>query len=286
MLFEKVNFMKTAIVTSDEVTTVSETYCNEICYPYFAEGLDRFIVARKDHLHGILNGVNYNYNNPATDLSIYKRYGPKTVENKKENKCQMQRELGLPVNPDIPVIGMVSRLVEQKGFDLILKVFDELMNENVQFVLLGDGDYKYTSFFRGMAQKYPNKVSVNIGFYSYNSQMIYAGSDLFLMPSRFEPCGISQMIALKYGTIPVVRETGGLKDTIIPYNEFIQYGNGFGFAHYNAHDMLFTLKRAINFYRMPEHWDKLVQSAMSQDLSWKKSTERYINLYRNLISEE
>jgi len=181
---------------------------------------------------------------------------------------------------------MVSRLVEQKGFDLILKVFEELMCENVQFVLLGDGDYKYTSFFKAMAQKYPTKVSVNIGFYSYNSQMIYAGSDLFLMPSRFEPCGISQMIALKYGTIPVVRETGGLKDTIIPYNEFIQYGNGFGFAHYNAHDMLFTLKRAINFYHMPEHWNKLVQSAMAQDLSWKSSTEQYINLYRNLINEE
>ena len=286
MLFEKVNFMKTAIVISDEVTTVSETYCNEICYPYFAEGLDRFIVARKNHLHGIINGVNYNYNNPATDLSIYKRYSTKNIEVKKENKCQMQRELGLKVNPNIPVIGMVSRLVEQKGFDLILKVFEELMLEDVQFVLLGDGDDKYTSFFKEMARKYPTKVSANIGFYSYNSQMIYAGSDIFLMPSRFEPCGISQMIALKYGTIPIVRETGGLKDTIIPYNEFIQHGNGFGFAHYNAHDMLFTLKRAINFYHMPEHWHKLIQSAMTQDLSWKKSTDKYINLYRNLINEE
>ena len=181
---------------------------------------------------------------------------------------------------------MVTRMVEQKGFDLILKVFEELIREDIQFVLLGDGEAKYTSFFRRMAEKYPTKVSVNIGFHSYNSQMIYAGSDIFLMPSRFEPCGISQMIALKYGTIPVVRETGGLKDTIIPYNEFIQYGNGFGFAHYNAHDMLFTLKRALGFYRMPEHWGKLVKSAMEQDLSWKKSTEKYINLYRHLVNEE
>lgn len=286
MLFEKVNFMKTAIVMSDEITTVSETYCNEICYPYFAEGLDRFIVARKDHLHGILNGINYDYNNPATDLSIFKRYSFKTIEVKKENKMQMQRELGLVVNANVPIIGMVTRMVEQKGFDLILEVFEELIREDIQFVLLGDGEAKYTSFFRRMAEKYPTKVSVNIGFHSYNSQMIYAGSDIFLMPSRFEPCGISQMIALKYGTIPVVRETGGLKDTIIPYNEFIQYGNGFGFAHYNAHDMLFTLKRALGFYRMPEHWGKLVKSAMEQDLSWKKSTEKYINLYRHLVNEE
>lgn len=286
MLFEKVNFMKTAIVMSDEITTVSETYCNEICYPYFAEGLDRFIGARKDHLHGILNGVNCHYNNPETDLSIFKRYSVKTLDLKKQNKCQMQRELGLSVSPDTPIIGMVSRMVEQKGFDLILKVFEELMREDIQFVILGDGDAKYTSFFNGMAKKYPKKVSVNIGFNSYNSQMIYAGSDIFLMPSRFEPCGISQMIALKYGTIPVIRETGGLKDSIIPYNEFIQHGNGFGFAHYNAHDMLFTLKRALNFYHMPEHWAKLMQSAMSQDLSWKKSSEKYINLYRSLINEE
>lgn len=286
MLFEKVNFMKSAIVMSDEITTVSETYCNEICYPYFAEGLDRFIVSRKDHLHGILNGINYDYNNPATDLSIFKRYSLKTIEVKKENKMQMQRELGLTINPNVPVVGMVTRMVEQKGFDLILKVFEELIREDMQFVLLGDGEAKYTSFFKRMADKYPNKVSVNIGFHSYNSQMIYAGSDIFLMPSRFEPCGISQMIALKYGTIPVVRETGGLKDTVIPYNEFIQHGNGFGFAHYNAHDMLFTLKRALGFYRMPQHWNMLINSAMKQDLSWKNSTEKYINLYRHLVNEE
>ena len=285
MLDENINFMKAALVLADEITTVSERYRNEICYPYFAEGLDRFIVARTHHLHGILNGIDYTHNDPATDLTIFERYQLDTISNKKKNKCQLQRELNLVVNPKIPVIGMVSRLVEQKGFELLLEIFEELLKEDIQFVLLGDGDLKYVEFFRIMMIKYPNKVSVNLGYDSYNSQMIYASSDMFLMPSRFEPCGISQMIALKYGSIPIVHETGGLKDTIIPYNEFTQYGNGFGFAHHTAHDMLFTIKRALNFYQQPKHWELLIKSAMSQDWSWGKSAARYINIYRKLISE-
>ncbi|HAX73328.1 MAG TPA: glucose-1-phosphate adenylyltransferase [Firmicutes bacterium] len=285
MLYEKVNFLKAGIVLSDRVTTVSPTYCNEICYPYFAEGLDRFIYTRKDALHGILNGVSYSYNNPNSDLSIYKTYCLKTVHLKKENKCQMQAELGLPVNPDIPVIGMVTRVIEQKGFDLILEIFEDLMRENVQFVLLGDGDHRYTSFFKKMANQYPDKVSANIGYNAYNSQMIYAGSDMFLMPSRFEPCGISQMIAMKYGTIPIVRETGGLKDTVIPYNEFTLFGNGFSFAHYSSRDMFYILKRALHFYYQPLHWNKLIQSAMETDLSWESSAKEYINLYRKVMND-
>jgi len=285
LLHENINFMKAALILADEITTVSERYRNEICYPYFAEGLDPFIVSRTDHLHGILNGIDYTHNDPATDLTIFERYNLDSIDIKKNNKCQLQRELNLAVNPEIPVIGMVSRLVEQKGFDLILEIFDELMKEEVQFILLGDGDSKYVKFFNEMALKYPTKVSINIGYYSYNSQMIYAGSDLFLMPSRFEPCGISQMIALKYGSIPIVHETGGLKDTIIPYNEFTRHGNGFGFAHHTAHDMLFTIKRAFNFYKQPEHWEQLIKSAMKEDWGWEKSAAKYINIYRKLISE-
>ena len=285
MLHEKVNFMKAALVMADEITTVSERYSNEICYPYFAEGLDSVIKARKENFYGILNGISYSNNNPENDFTIFKRYNSKSFESKKENKCQMQKELNLPIDKDIPVIGMVSRLVEQKGFDLIVEVFDELMKENVQFVLLGDGEKYYKSFFEEMARKYPNKVAVNLGYNSYNSQMIYAGSDLFLMPSRFEPCGTSQMIALKYGSIPIVHETGGLKDTITPYNEFTQHGNGFGFAHHTAHDMLYTIKRAINFYTWPEHWTKITRSAMTQDWSWEKSAPKYINLYKKIINE-
>jgi len=285
MLFEKVNFMKAALVMADEITTVSETYKNEICYPYFGEQLDRFILGRKDNLHGILNGVNYINNNPETDIHIARRYSVKNYDLKKENKMQMQRDLGLPVNKDVPVIGMVSRIVEQKGFLLIMEVFEELMKENIQFVLLGDGDPELTRELQTMARKYPTKVSVSIGYHSYKPNMIYAASDLFLMPSRFEPCGISQMIALKYGSIPIVHETGGLKDTITPYNEFIQQGNGFGFAHHTAHDMLFTIKRALNFYQMPEHWNRLVQVAMTQDWSWAQSTPKYIHLYRSLVNE-
>ncbi|MGL4338274.1 MAG: glycogen/starch synthase [Turicibacter sp.] len=285
MLFEKVNFLKTAIILSDHITTVSPTYCNEICYPYFAEGLDRFIYMRKDNLDGILNGISYAYQNPANDLSIYKPYSSKSIAAKLENKCQMQLDLGLAVDSSIPIIGMVTRIIEQKGFDLILEMFEEIIQSNVQFVILGDGDKKYTSFFRKMAHKYPDKVSANIGFNAYNSNMIYAGSDMFLMPSRYEPCGLSQMIALKYGTIPIVRETGGLKDTVMPYNEFTQYGNGFSFAHYNAHDMLFILKRALHFYYQPNHWNKLIQSAMETDLGWEKSANQYINIYRRIIND-
>ena len=283
MLYEKVNSLKAGIVLADKVTTVSPTYRQEISYPYFGEGLDRFIQMRKDDVVGILNGISYKVHNPATNLNIHQTYSLKTIHLKKENKCQMQRELGLPVRPDVPVIAMVTRIIEQKGFDLILEVFDKIMKEDVQFVLLGIGEVQYTQFFEDMMRKYPTKVSANIGFDAYNVDMIYAGSDLFLMPSRFEPCGISQMISLKYGTIPIVRETGGLKDTVVPYNEFIQDGNGFSFAHFNANDMLFIIKRALHFYYQPFHWNKIVESAMTTDLSWTKSAQQYINIYRTLI---
>ncbi len=284
MLYEKVNFLKAAIVLSDKVTTVSPTYRQEICYPYFGEGLDRFIQMRKDDVVGILNGISYQVHNPATNINIHRTYTLKTIELKKENKCQMQRELGLPVRPEVPVISIVSRIIEQKGFDLILEAFENIIKEDIQFVLLGVGDARYTDFFEEMMRKYPEKVSANIGFDAYNADMMYAGSDIFLMPSRFEPCGISQMISLKYGTVPIVRETGGLKDTIIPYNEFIQHGNGFSFAHFNANDMFFIIKRALHFYYQPFHWNKIVESAMTTDLSWSQSAAEYIKLYRTLIN--
>ena len=283
MLYEKVNFLKTGIVLSDKITTVSPTYRQEICYPYFGEGLDRFIQMRANDVSGILNGISYKVHNPMTNLNIHRPYNLQTIELKQENKAQLQRELKLSVRADVPIIAMVTRIVEQKGFDLVLKVFEEMIQEDIQFVLLGTGEELYTQFFERMAKRYPHKVSANIGFDAYNVDMIYAGSDLFLMPSRFEPCGLSQMISLKYGTIPIVRETGGLKDTVIPYNEFIQHGNGFSFAHFNANDMLFIIKRALYFYRQPYHWNKIVESAMLTDLSWEQSTQQYVRLYQSLV---
>ena len=210
-----------------------------------------------------------------------------TYKEKIENKRKLQESLNLPVRDDIPVISMVTRLVEQKGIDIVLRVFHEMMSQNVQFVLLGTGEYHYESAFRDLAAQYPDKVSVNTFFDEGFSRKVYAGSDLFLMPSQFEPCGIGQLIALRYGTLPLVRETGGLRDTVIPFNEFTNKGNGFSFTNYNAHDMLYTLEYAINLYRFqPKKWARLAERAMKLDYSWDASSKEYIHLYESLIDSK
>ncbi|ACL69451.1 glycogen synthase GlgA [Halothermothrix orenii] len=281
-----INFMKMGIMESDAVTTVSHTYAEEIKDPYYGYGLDYAVRLRGNDLYGILNGISYDDFNPATDTRIYTNYDLNKPEGKYENKARLQEELGLPVREDVPVIGMVSRLVEQKGLDLVIHILDELMQDDIQFVVLGTGNNKYEHVFWEYGNRYPEKISVNLKYDPVLAQKIYAGSDIFLMPSRFEPCGLGQLISLRYGTIPVVRETGGLKDTVKPYNEYTGEGNGFSFANYNAHDMLYTIRRAVGFYHDKDVWNKLVRRALSSDFSWKRSALEYENLYHKLTGKQ
>lgn len=246
--FDDINFMKGAIVYSDKVTTVSRSYAKEIQDPYYGEGLEGMLQKRDADLSGIINGLDYEDYNPETDKYIFKNFDVhNAIAIKGDNKEQLQKKLGLPVNRKIPMIGMVTRLVEAKGLDLVTRILDELLEyENVQFVILGTGDRQYEDWFKGLVWRYPKKVSANIFFNNELAHQIYAASDLFLMPSQYEPCGIGQLIALRYGTVPIVRATGGLKDTVEAYNNYTQTGNGFSFNNYNAHELLFSIKRAID----------------------------------------
>ena len=277
-----VNFMKMGIMYTDLINTVSNTYAEEIKHPYFGEGLDYALRLRGEDLTGILNGISYEKFNPATDNRIYENYNQEDFKDKYKNKMRLQEEMNLPVKKGIPLIGVISRLVEPKGFDLVMEVFEELIQEKLQFVILGTGERKYEDFFRLMADKYPDKIAVRIEYDSGLAQKIYAGSDIFLMPSRFEPCGLSQLISLRYGTIPVVRETGGLKDTVVPYNPVDSSGYGFTFKTFNAHDMLYAIKRACYYFNNKETWYRLIKRAMCQEFSWRRSAEKYINLYNKL----
>ncbi|MRN54522.1 glycogen synthase GlgA [Paenibacillus monticola] len=277
-----INFMKGGIVYSDHVTTVSPTYAEEIRTPYYGYGLEGLLTSRADHLTGIVNGIDTKSYNPATDPQIFSRYRSNLAK-KTENKLGLQQELGLPVAPYIPMVAMVTRLVDSKGLDLLTRVLDELLYyDDVQFVMLGTGDEVYERWFREAALRYPTKLSAQILFNDALSRKIYAASDLFLMPSKFEPCGISQLLALRYGSIPVVRETGGLNDTVHAYDEETGTGNGFTFKDYNAHDMMFTLRRALSFYSKPEHWKKVTKNAFSGDYSWNVSAQQYIDIYEDI----
>ncbi|WP_216829328.1 glycogen synthase GlgA [Alkalihalobacterium elongatum] len=277
-----INFMKAGLFHSDVLTTVSETYSKEIQYPYFGEKLEDMLIYRKDDLHGIVNGVDYDEYNPETDPYIYKNYSQSPIE-KMVNKRLLQEELGLPKVDEVPMVAIVSRFVEQKGFPLIRHVLDELLSLDIQLVILGTGDVEFEHAFEEAAYRFPNKVSTNIKFSEPLARKIYAASDLFLMPSRFEPCGIGQLIALRYESVPIVRETGGLKDTIQPYDEFSYSGNGFSFTNYNAHDMLYTIKRAISFYNDKEHWSQLLKNVYQSNYSWEQSAKRYTDLYKKTL---
>lgn len=280
--FGNISYLKAGLSFSDTITTVSPTYAQEIQTAYYGEQLDGFLRKRNEELYGIVNGIDEEEYNPATDKAIFSTFH--SYEGKIQNKLALQEHLGLPVNVEIPVISMITRLVEQKGIDLVLHVFEEILNQNVQFVLLGTGDSQYEDAFRELAYRYPTKVSTNIFFDEKLSRKIYAGSDLFLMPSKFEPCGIGQLLAFRYGTLPLVRETGGLRDTVQPYNEFTDQGNGFSFANYNAHDMLYTIERAIWFYRFqPKKWKELSERALKLDFSWAASSKEYLKLYEQLL---
>lgn len=286
--YDSINILKGGIVFSDYVTTVSNTYAHEITYPYFGENLDGVINKYSYKLSGIVNGIDTDVYNPETDPNIPVNYGLDSLENKKSVKRALQERFGLTVNDDIPVLSMVTRLADMKGLDLIEHIFEELMHlePEVQLVILGTGESRYENLFRHYQYRFPNKLAARIYFDQYESHMIYAGSDIFLMPSLFEPCGLSQLIALRYGTIPVVRQIGGLKDTVIPYNQFTGEGNGFGFMNYNAHELLFTIKDALSIYRDAPTWQQLMKQAMEADNSWNKSSKDYLAIYSKVLGKE
>ena len=275
-----VNFMKGAIQCADKVTTVSPTYAREILDPYYSHGLDNILKQFTYKLTGIVNGIDYDVYNPETDNLIFKNYGVDDIADKAYNKKMLQRELGLPEKDGAPLIGMVTRLVKHKGLDLVKRVFEELLRADLQFAVLGSGEWEFETFFHEMAAKYPDKVGLKLGFNPQLAHKIYAGADMFLMPSQSEPCGLAQMVALRYGTIPIVRETGGLNDTISDSGDGC--GNGFTFRNYNAHEMEETVWRAFAGYKDKDGWDILRKRAMECDNSWGVSANAYIRLYKEI----
>ena len=273
------NFLKAGIVFADKLVTVSPTYAQEIRTPYYGEGLDGVLQKRADDLIGILNGIDTIAFNPAADPLIHNPYDASSLSEKQKNKEALIAELGLEIGPQTPLIGMVTRLTKQKGIDLVLRVFDEIIHAGFGFVLIGTGEKDYENFFRGVAHRTGNRAKGVTMFDDLLAHRIYAGSDFFLMPSMFEPCGLAQMIALCYGTLPIVRATGGLKDTVWPYNEYTDEGNGFSFDNYNAHDMLHTVCYALSIYQKKTLMESLQRRAMKQDWSFQKSALAYAKLY-------
>lgn len=278
------NLMKGAIELTDYLTTVSPTYANEIKNPYFSHGLDGIINRNAAKLKGILNGIDEELNNPATDGALFKNYSEKDMGGKAVCKEELQKMLGLPVRSDVPVIAMISRLVAHKGLDLVKRVLDELLCEDVQVIVLGKGDVDYENFFKYMETRYKGKCRALIAFNKDMASKLYSGADILLMPSRQEPCGLSQMIACRYGTVPVVRRTGGLADSIIAHNDSRDGGNGFAFTNYNAHEMLYVIKDAIFTFGNKPEWNGIVKRAMESDFSWEKSAREYESVYDKLIN--
>ena len=279
---DTVNFAKAAIECANAVSTVSPSYAKEILDPWYSHGLDTILKERSFKLRGILNGIDVENYNPETDKDIFKNYSAEKMAGKATNKRELQKFFGLPEKKDTPVMGMVTRLVSHKGLDLCKAVLDELLaTTDIQLVVLGSGDTEYEDFFRGLASRYPEQVGLCLGFIPDLARKIYAGTDLFLMPSKSEPCGLSQMVALRYGSIPIVRETGGLRDSVKDSGD--NEGNGFTFANYNAHEMLHSIRRACEGYSDKKGWKILVKRAMESDNSWGKSANEYIRMYKEIL---
>ena len=284
--YKDANLLKGGLVYADAITTVSDTYAEEIKTAFYGEGLDGLMNARSGDLRGIVNGIDYDDFNPETDKHIDNNYNAVNFRKEKiKNKLKLQEELGLDKDAGTMMIGIVSRLTDQKGFDLIAYVMDELCSQDkVQIVVLGTGEERYENMFRHFDWKYGNKVSGNIYYSEPLSHKIYAACDAFLMPSLFEPCGLSQLMSLRYGTVPIVRETGGLKDTVEPYNEYESTGTGFSFTNYNAHEMLRTIRYAEHiYYDKKREWNKIIDRAMAADFSWFTSAAKYQEMYDWLI---
>lgn len=283
--YKDANMLKGGLVFADAITTVSATYAEEIKTPFFGEKLDGLMRARSNDLRGIVNGIDYEEYNPETDAFIPCHYNASNFRKEKiKNKRALQEELGLEKNDKKLMLGIVSRLTDQKGFDLIAYVMDELCQEDIQIVVLGTGEERYENMFRHFAWKYGDRVSANIYYSEAMSHKIYAAADAFLMPSLFEPCGLSQLMSLRYGTLPIVRETGGLKDTVEAYNEYESTGTGFSFCNYNAHEMLGTVRYAKYIYTdKKREWNKMIDRAMATDYSWQTSAAKYQELYDWLL---
>jgi len=280
--YGKVNFLKAGIEFADMLNTVSETYAQEIQEPEFGYGLEGVLRHRADDLYGIINGVDYSVWSPEIDPFIPYHYDVAHLEGKWKNKKVLLQEYGWKPSDDIPLIGSISRLADQKGFDLVSKAIDRMARMNLRYVLLGLGDPRYHKIFSEIQKKYPDKVSVHLKFDNRLAHLIEAGSDIFLMPSRYEPCGLNQLYSLRYGTIPVVRATGGLADTVVDFDPRTQKGTGFVFRRYSPEALLQALRKALEVYQNREIWIKLIKEAMRQDFSWAASAKKYVNLYQKL----
>lgn len=280
--YEKdVNFMKGAIVECDMISTVSPTYAGEILDPWFAHKLDPILREYQGKLLGILNGIDYTLYDPATDKDIATNYNMNSTQHKIENKRDLQRQLGLKQCDGTMLIGLVSRLVSHKGLDLIKAVFHKIMELDVQFALLGSGDWQYEKFFQGAVANYPGRLSVTLAFDEPLSRKFYSGADVFLMPSKSEPCGLAQMISMRYGTIPIVRATGGLRDSVRDF--YGENGNGYDFQTYDPYDMLDAISRAYGDFQDKEKWQNHIRDAMAADFSWGKSANKYIAMYKSIL---
>lgn len=279
------NMLKGGLVYADYITTVSDTYANEIQTLYYGEGLNGLLSARHFDMQGIVNGIDYAAYNPATDNKIYTNYSAEDFRKKKSiNKTKLQNDLGLAVDKKKYMVGLISRLTDQKGLDLINHVMEGIIDDYTQFVVIGTGEAQYENMFRHYAWKYPDRVSANICYSDDLAHKLYAAADAFLMPSRFEPCGLTQLISFRYGTVPIVRETGGLKDTVKPYNEYENTGDGFSFSNYNADEMLSVINYSKHiFFDKKREWNQMVDRGMANDFSWNASKYRYEGLYNYLI---
>lgn len=285
-VLEYINLAKRGIINADIITTVSEQYAQEILTKKFGEDLHRILQNRKDNIFGIINGIDYDDYNPATDPGLAKNYNIDTLNNKQICKSFLQQKFNLPQRNDIPILTMITRITEQKGFDLIFAIMEAIMRLDIQFIIMGEGDKRYESEIRKFCKKYPDKFSSHLEFDPINATQVYAGSDMLLMPSRFEPCGLNQMISLRYGTIPIVHSTGGLADTINDFNPKTWRGNGFSFKEYNPHDLLMAITRAIETYKHRDIWNKLLLKAMDQSFSWEIPARKYIKLFRNFLRQK
>lgn len=279
---DSVNYMKTAIEAANWVTTVSPTYAQQIQDPAYGHRLDSMLRNEKEKLSGIINGIDTEKFDPATDKALYKNYTLETIEKKKENKKYLQKLLGLK-QVDVPLFAIISRLADHKGLDLIAEVLNEMLGDDIQIAVLGVGEPRYEELFANTAKAYPGKVAAKLMFDADLAQKMYAGADVLLMPSQSEPCGLAQMIAMRYGTVPLVRETGGLKDTVQPFIADEGTGNGFTFAEYNAQDMLYVIRQAEKTYADKKQWAKLMANGMNTDVSWDVPAKQYMALYEKLI---
>lgn len=283
--YGKLNLMKGAIISSDLVTTVSPRYTEEIKTPEYGYWLDGVLrsISNQNKLVGIMNGLDYDVWNPEQDEDIHAKYGPKNLEGKKINKIKLRKMMGFKTKGDKPIIGIISRLADQKGIDLVIDFLDQILDLGVELIILGSGDKNYENILTEKMSRYGERFSAEIGYDDKMARDIYAGSDMFLMPSRFEPCGLGQLMALKYGSIPIVRGTGGLLDSIVDYKRNADLGNGFVFHEFDGKEMLEAIENAISVYNNPSEWIELVQEAMTENFSWGKASKIYQTHYKSLL---